>query len=97
VPEQNLNDADVDAALQKVSGEAMPQNVQLTRLSSPAAAAAERQAACKTVGSIGLSGLRPGNRYSYAMLSAPLLDLLRGYWRLARPPLRSLPPLPRYR
>ena len=62
VTEQNLNDADVDAALQKVSGEAMPQNVQLTRLSSPAAAAAERQAACKTVGSIGLSGIRPGNR-----------------------------------
>ena len=36
----------------------------LTGLSSPATAAANRQAACRTVGSIGLSGARPGNRNS---------------------------------
>jgi integrase len=32
-----------------------------------------------------------GGKERYAMLSAPLLDILRGYWRLARPPLYLFP------
>ena len=48
--EQHLDDADVGAALQQMGGEAVPQRVHRHPLVKPAAAQAERQAACKTLG-----------------------------------------------
>ena len=44
----------------------------LTRLSMPAATRAERQAACSTVGSIGLCLSRPGNRKSFGLRKPPI-------------------------
>ena len=44
----------------------------LTRLSMPAAARAERQAACRTVGSIGFCLSRPGNKKSLGMREPPI-------------------------
>ena len=43
--DQDLDDADVGAALQEMGGEAVPQCVTVTRLARPAAAHAKRQAA----------------------------------------------------
>ena len=61
--EQDLNDPNVDPALQKMRCEAMPQHMHAHMLVEPSAAAvADRQAACSTLGSIGVSAGRPGNR-----------------------------------
>ena len=54
--EQHLDDADVDPALQEVGGETMPKDMHAHVFVKPAGGAADRQAACRTVGSIGLSG-----------------------------------------
>ena len=51
--EQNLNDPDVGSAFQEMRREAMAQRVNVTRLVKPAALTADRQAACKTGGSMG--------------------------------------------
>ena len=58
---QHLDDADVGAVLQEMRGEAVPQRVHRTRLPSPAAAQAERQAECSTCTSTGRLSSRPGN------------------------------------
>ena len=60
VPKQHLDDADVGAGLQQMRGEAVPQRVHRHALGKPAAAQAERQAACSTWTSIGSVSSRPG-------------------------------------
>jgi hypothetical protein len=62
VTEQDLNDADVDAALEEVGGETMPQNMHADQLVELRRGRRRTAGGCSTVGSIGLSGLRPGNR-----------------------------------
>ena len=53
--EQNLNDPDVGSTFQEMGREAVAQGVQRDPLVRPAALTADRQAACRTVGSIGWS------------------------------------------
>ena len=66
--EQDLDDAHVRSALQEMGRECVPRCT-VTCLLKPAAAQAERQAACKTLGTSGRSSSRPGNSHRFGRVS----------------------------